>query len=106
MGAPGGSDSAAGGPAGMMGMMGMGGAGGAGARPASKIASSKEDPNEIGVEIYGIVYIYNPPERKLLFGVTDSAVPATPVPAAPVTPTSTTPAKPTPPVTAGAATGR
>jgi hypothetical protein len=105
MGAPGGSDGAANGPAGMMGMMGMGGGGGAGARPASKIASSKEDPNEIGVEIYGIVYIYNPPERTLL-GLTNSAVPATPVPAAPVTPTSTTPAKPTPPVTAGAAAGR
>jgi hypothetical protein len=105
MGGPSGSDGGIGGGGGMMGMRGAGGAGG-GARPASKIASSKEDPNEIGVEIYGIVYIYNPPARTLL-GLTEPAAPATPVvPAAPVTPASTTPANPTPPVNAGAATGR
>jgi hypothetical protein len=103
MGAPGASDGASG----MAGMMGMGGAAGAGSRAASSIASSKEDPNEIGVEIYGIVYIYNPPERKLL-GLSEPAVTAPPVgPVAPVpTPTSTTPEKARPPVTAGAAAGR
>ena len=105
MGPPSGSDGSTGGAGGMMGMRGAAGGGGGGARPASSIASSKEDPNEISVEIYGIVYIYNPPERKLL-GLTESAVPA--APAAPVpTPTSTTPEKAaSPPVTAGASAGR
>ena len=89
-------------------MRGAAGGGGGGARPASSIASSKEDPNEISVEIYGIVYIYNPPVRTLL-GLTESVVPAPPVaPVAPVpTPTSTTPEKAaSPPVTAGASAGR
>ena len=84
----------------------MGGAGG-GSRPAAGIASSKEDPNEISVEIYGIVYIYNPPERKLL-GLSDPAVPVPPavVPGPVTTPTGNPPAAPVPPVNAGAATGR
>ena len=108
MGAP------AGGEGGMMGggMMGggMGGGGASNNRPASGIASSKEDPNEISVEIYGIVYIYNPPDRKLL-GIPEPAGATSTIPAAPVVPTatpaSTSPATPaTPPITAGAATGR
>ena len=93
--------------------MGGGMSGGGGAsnnRPASGIASSKEDPNEISVEIYGIVYIYNPPDRKLL-GIPEPAGATSTIPAAPVVPTatpaSTSPATPaTPPITAGAATGR
>ncbi len=96
-----------GGTGGMMGMGGMMGGAGGGSRPATGIASSKEDPNEISVEIYGIVYIYNPPERKLL-GLTDPVVPVPPatVPGPVTTPTGTAPAAPTPPVNAGAATGR
>ena len=73
-----------------------------GERDAS-IASSKEDPNEINVEIYGIVYIYNPPDRKLL-GLPEAAQPATP-PVAPIaTPASTNPTRPA--TEAGATAGR
>ncbi|MGI8981768.1 MAG: hypothetical protein ACR2FY_21270 [Pirellulaceae bacterium] len=88
---------------------GMGGGGAGGSRPASSIASSKVDPNEITVEIYGIVYIYNPPDRKLL-GIPEPAGAGPTIPAAPVvpaaTPASTSPAPAAPPITAGAATGR
>ena len=87
----------------------MGGGNAGGAKAASSIASSKEDPNEITVEIYGIVYIYNPPERKLLNMPEPVATgPVTaPVTGPTATPTSTTPAKPaTPPITSGAAAGR
>lgn len=119
---PGGDDGAASGPAGMgAGMMsGMGGGGGmagmmqgrggaGGARATSGIASSREDPNEITVEIYGIVYIYNPPDRKLLgipepAGTTPGTIPPEKI-TPPTTPASTTPATPTPPLTAGATTG-
>jgi hypothetical protein len=95
-----------GGPAGFGGggtMPGMPGAGGGqgNAKPAS-IASSKTDPNEITVEIYGIVYLYNPPDRKIL-GIPEPA--GSNVPGPVTTPASTT--KPaTPPISAGAATGR
>lgn len=89
---------------GMPGMPGMPGGGGGvsgGAKPAS-IASSKTDPNEITVEIYGIVYIYNPPDRKLL-GIPEPAGSVLPGPT--TTPTSSAPPA-TPPITSGAATGR
>jgi hypothetical protein len=89
----------------------MGGGGGGAARPATGIASSKEDPNEIEVEIYGIVYIYNPPERKLL-GIPEPTGTTSPNPTAPVvpatTPASTTPVAPvaSPAINTGAAAGR
>ncbi|HUE74407.1 MAG TPA: hypothetical protein VMP01_26225 [Pirellulaceae bacterium] len=90
----------------MGGMMGggMGGAFGGNANNPNRkaIADSTVDPNEIGVEIYGIVYIYNPVNRAAL-GLKD-ATPATPptVTTTP-TPTGTTPAAP--PVNTGAAAG-
>ena len=86
---------------GFPGLPGSGGGGQNNSKPAS-IASSKTDPNEITVEIYGIVYIYNPPDRKLL-GIPEPAGSAVPGPVP--TPTSTTPPA-APPISAGAATGR
>lgn len=90
-----GGDSAA-----MMGGM-MGGAfGGNASNPNRKaIADSTVDPNEIGVEIYGIVYIYNPVNRAAL-GLKDETPPTLPTVAP--TPTGTTPPA-APPVNTGAA---
>lgn len=46
---------------------GMPGAGSAGGNTrSSTVSSSQTDPSEVKVEIYGIVYIYNPVNRKLL----------------------------------------
>lgn len=92
-----GGPGAVGGSGSIPGFSGGGGSGQGNAKPAS-IASSKTDPNEITVEIYGIVYIYNPPDRKLL-GIPEPA--GTTLPGPTTTPTSTTP-----PMNAGAATGR
>lgn len=92
-----GGPGAVGGSGSIPGFSGGGGSGQGNAKPAS-IASSKTDPNEITVEIYGIVYIYNPPDRKLL-GIPEPA--GTTLPGPTTTPTSTTP-----PINAGAAAGR
>jgi hypothetical protein len=103
--APGGAD-----PAGMMaGMMGgmMGGVGGFGGNANNPnrqtIADSNLDPNEIGVEIYGIVYIYNPVNRAVL-GLKEEAPATPPTVTTTPTPTSTTPPA-APPVNTGAAAG-
>ena len=80
-----------------------GGQGAAAANPNRKaIADSTVDPNEIGIEIYGIVYIYNPVNRAVL-GLKDEAPATTPVvtPTPTPTPTGTGPA--TPPANTGAA---
>lgn len=119
----GGEGDSGGGQGGMSGMMGnmMGGAtggdeeagggafggfggGGTGATNSnrSKVASSNVDPYEISVEIYGIVYIYNPVNREVLGLKPPEGPPSvTPTP----TPTSTTPpaAPVTPPANTGAA---
>ena len=83
---------------------GAGGAfgGGAGVNPSrSKVADASIDPNEISVEVYGIVYLYNPVNRAVLgLPATSEGTPAvTP----PITPASTSP--PTVPVTPASNTG-
>ena len=95
-----------GGPPGVFGAggEGMGGGmfGGAG-RQGSAIADASIDPNLIDVEVYGVVYIYNPVNKSQL-GLPEPPVTAMtpPAPAVPTTPT-TTPATATPPATSGAA---
>lgn len=74
---------------------GLGGFGGAGGTSGvrSKVADSSIDANEISVEVYGIVYIYNPVNREVL-----GLPPVEPATIAPVTtPTSTTPPETTTP---------
>ncbi len=65
-------------PGGSSGMLGSGDADGGGGFPGGgiggggnqqgkkSIAASSTDPNEITVQIYGIVYLYNPPDRTIL----------------------------------------
>ena len=79
-------------------MGGQFGGGGAATNPnRQKIADSTIDPNEITVELYGIVYIYNPVNRAVL-GLKEPATP----PTVTATPATTTPVAP--PVNTGAAT--
>jgi hypothetical protein len=81
-----GGDEAAGGGA----FPGMGGSfGGGGANPnRGKVSDVTLDPNEISVELYGIVYLYNPVNRAVL-GLPPAETPATVAPTP--TPASTTP---------------
>jgi len=76
---------------------------GGGARQGSAIGDASIDPNLIDVEIYGVVYIYNPVNKSQL-GLPEPPVTAMtpPAPAVPTTPT-TSPATATPPATTGAA---
>jgi hypothetical protein len=93
LGAFGGADGAAG-------MFGGGGRPGAG----SAIADASVDPNLVDVEVYGIVYIYNPVNKSQL-GLTEAPTTAlTPPAMVPTRPTTTSPTPPatTPPATAGA----
>jgi hypothetical protein len=71
-----------------------------GGKARSEIADSRIDPNEISVEIYGIIYLYNPVNRELL-GL-PAEVPSPPAVEPTTTPTSTTPPA-TPPANTGAA---
>jgi len=88
-----------GGGEGMGGMFGGGGRQGAG----NSVADASVDPNLIDVEVYGVVYIYNPVNKSQL-GLPEPPVTAMTPPASvvPTTPT-TTPATATPPATSGAA---
>ena len=91
-------DSAFGGSAGFGGAAGLGGSGSA---SGSAIADATVDLNLIEVELYGIVYIYNPVNKSQLGLVDPSATVAT-SPEIPTTPTSNTtaPATTPPPTTA------
>ena len=95
-----------GGPPGVFGggSEGMGGMFGGGARAGSSVADASIDPNLIDVEIYGVVYIYNPVNKSQL-GLPEPPVTAMTPPLAPAVPTTptTTPATATPPATTGAA---
>ena len=108
-GMPGGSGAPAGGggsPPGVFGGSndGMGGMFGGGARAGSSVADASIDPNLIDVEIYGVVYIYNPVNKSQL-GLPEPPVTAMMPPPASTVPTTptTTPAAATPPATSGAA---
>ena len=82
---------------------GMGAFGGGGTNPnRSKVADATNDPNEVSVEVYGIVYLYNPVNRTVL-GLPAAETPATVTPTP--TPASTTPPATTVPVTPTANTG-
>jgi len=85
------------------GFPGIGGAfgGGGAVNPnRSKVADATHDPNEVGLELYGIVYIYNPVNRTVLgLPATETSATVTPTP----TPASTTP--PAAPATPAANTG-
>ena len=81
----------------------MGGMGGFGGPRQGSAGDASVDPNLIDVEVYGIVYIYNPVNKSQL-GVAEATTTAmTPTPPiAPTTPTTTPPAG-SPPATTGAA---
>ena len=79
---------------------GMGSIFGGGSRPQSSVADASVDPNLIDVEVYGVVYIYNPVNKNQL-GLTEAPV-ASVSPGVPAVPT-TTPATSVPPATTGAA---
>jgi len=75
------------------------------AMPGSVTADASVDPNLIPVELYGMVYIYNPANREQLFAGPQPTEGAPPADAGvpPGTPESTTPpAEPTPPAEAAA----
>lgn len=92
-------DSAFGGAAGF----GAAGIGGSGAASGSPVADATVDLNLIEVELYGIVYIYNPVNKSQLGLVDSSATVATPA-EVPTTPTSNTTAPATtPPATTATA---
>jgi hypothetical protein len=119
MGMGGGMSGMGGGMSGMAGGMGPGMMGGAmpggeaagGAFPGmgggannpnrSKVNDASLDPNEISVELYGIVYIYNPVNRTVL-GLPPVETPAA-LPPPVTTPASTTPPAATPATNTGAA---
>lgn len=84
-----------GGSAGFGGAAGLGGSG-SGMASGSPIADATVDLNLIEVELYGIVYIYNPVNKSQLGLVDPNATVATPT-EIPTTPTSTTPAPATTP---------
>jgi hypothetical protein len=82
---------------------GMGGVFGGGGRPGggSAVGDASIDPNLIDVELYGIVYIYNPVNKSQL-GLAEATTTAMTAPPA-VAPTTTTPPVTSPPATTGAA---
>jgi hypothetical protein len=75
--------------------------GGANNPNRSKVNDASLDPNEISVELYGIVYIYNPVNRTVL-GLPPVETPAA-LPPPVTTPASTTPPAATPATNTGAA---
>ena len=95
----GGGGNFGGGPPGAEGMGGMFGGGRTGA--GSAIADASVDRNLIEVEVYGIVYIYNPVNKSQL-GLAEATTTAM-TPAAPIAPTTNTSPAPSPPATTGAA---
>ncbi len=101
----GGGGTGFGAPPGLGGGEGMGGMFGGGRPGAGSVGDASVDPNLIDVELYGIVYIYNPVNKSQL-GLPDAPVTAMApaVPVAPTTPATTTSgAGAAPPVTSGAA---
>jgi hypothetical protein len=79
-----GGDAYGGGGAGAMGMMGGGN------RQGNAISDATIDPYLVDVELYGIVYIYNPVNQSQL-GLADASATAM-TPSTPPAPTTTTPA--------------
>ena len=74
------------------------------AMPGSVTADASVDPNLIWVELYGMVYIYNPANKEQLFVGPQPAEGAPPADAGvpPGGPEATPPAEPTPPAEAAA----
>ena len=74
--------------------------------PGSVTADASVDPNLIPVELYGIVYIYNPANKEQLFAGPQPTEGASPADAgiAPAAPETTPPAEPMPPTEASAQT--
>jgi hypothetical protein len=74
--------------------------------PGSVTADANVDPNLIPVELYGIVYIYNPANKEQLFVGPPPAdgVPPADAGVPPATPEATTPSEPVPPTEASAKT--
>jgi hypothetical protein len=90
-----------GGPPGAEGMGGM--FAGGPRQGAGSIGDASVDPNLVEVEVYGIVYIYNPVNKSQL-GLAEATTTAMSPPAPSATPASaTTPPAGTPPATTGAA---